>query len=157
MDRWGGLLIHPRQTLAALDPRAGRTDGRWLILLYVLGVQLIPTLIAVKSFGVNPGLGGAITFAGSMARALLGPIAVIVVAEFALGAQRSYRSNLFLVPLVAVGVVGSLLRLMGVALIGQTTLIAVGGAWALGLVFYARSEIEPDPELAEARSKEVAA
>lgn len=142
--RWGGVLLRPRTTLAALEPDEGRRDGRWLVLLYVLGTQLLPFGLAVKSLIATGGLSGAIAFASAIARTLLGPIIVVVLAEFALGAQRSYRSGTYLVPLLAVGVVASLFRVAGVVAFGSMSVVAVGAAWSLGVVFYTKATVQPE-------------
>ena len=145
IERWGGVLLHPRDTLAALAPEVGRRDGRWLVLLFVVGTQLLPFGLALKSLLATGGLGGGIAFASAIVRTLLGPIIVVVLAEFALGAQRSYRSGTYLVPLVAVAVTASLLRLAGVANIGSMSVVAVGAAWSLGVVFYTKAAVNPEP------------
>ncbi len=143
LDRWGAFLLQPRATLASLAPDAGRHDGWWLGMLYVLGSQLVPLGQALKSASVMMNGSAMLSLASQFGRILLPPMLLILAVEFMLGNARAYRSSLFLLPLVLCGAAANLARHAGVGVIADSTPIFVAGAWALFLAMSSRSAIAP--------------
>lgn len=106
LQRWGGALLAPRRTVAALHPDEGQRDGLWLGVLYVVGTSLYPMS---KAIATVLSTGSLIALASGVARVLLTPIVVTVLTETLLGGRRSHRGGLALVPLVVVGTIAHIL------------------------------------------------
>jgi hypothetical protein len=145
LARWGGVLVAPRTTVAALPEQEGQRDGLWLGLLYVVGTSLyqlaegVATLYAVRNYS------GLLAVASILGRALLAPILTLVVAETILGKERSHRRGLSLVPLVVVGSVVHMARQMGHSLpLSELGAAVAGAVLGVGLVAWIRPVVPPE-------------
>lgn len=100
MPRWGGLLVAPRRTVAALTSGDGRRDGLWLCGLYLAGTELPELIAALAALAAVRDAGGVMMFASVVARVLLVPVLALLVAEMVLGRARAYRRAVVLLPLL---------------------------------------------------------
>ncbi len=147
MQRWGGILVQPRATLAALGPEQGRHDWWLLAGLFVLGSQVEHLTAAVARYQAFQQV---LVLVNALAISLLTPLLVGLLVESLLGAARSRYRHLPLVALVVVATVANLLRQFGVVLPGPHYLPEMlGAAWAAGLALWIRKTI-PAPEAAHA-------
>jgi hypothetical protein len=143
LRRYGGILIHPRETLLGLgadpDPQLGRYDGWVLTGLFVLGSQIERLAETIARFEVFRSV--LLVFNG-LALALLTPILVGFMVEGVVGAARSRYRHLPLVTLVLLATLGNLLRQQGVVWPGPRYLPEMlGTVWALGLALWIRKRI----------------
>jgi hypothetical protein len=149
MQRWGGILIQPRATLAALGQRSdqqGRYDWWLLAGLFVLGSQVQHLTEAVARFQA---FRSVLVLVNALAISLLTPLLVGLLVEGLVGGPRSRYRHLPLVALVVVTVVANLLRQQGVMLPGPRYLPEiVGTLWAAGLGLWIRKAI-PVPQARE--------
>src|SRR5690606_14209646 len=146
LERWGGLLIAPRSTLARLAPEADAHDGWWLGALYVLGGDFVHVRAAIgTAFGLG-GFAGACAVVLWLGRALIVPIVALAAAYYVVGRALAYRSTVVLVPLVLGMTCVHVAEQLGFAL-GGARRVAVGGVAAASLVWLAwlRSAIAPQP------------
>jgi peroxiredoxin len=135
-QRFGGILMKPRATLARLREDEGQHDGWILMLLFVLGSQLERLTETLARFEV---IRSPLLLANGLALALLTPVLVGFMVEAVVGAPRARYRHLPLVALVLVATVGNLLRQLGVALPGPHYLPEMlGAAWALALALWIR-------------------
>jgi thiol-disulfide isomerase/thioredoxin len=142
LQRFGGMLIRPRTTLANLRAGEGRYDGWTLTALFVLGSQIDRLTEAVARFEV---VRSVLLLVNGLALALLTPVLIAFMVEGVVGAARSRYRNLPLVALVLVATIGNLLRQQGVVLPGPRYLPEMlGAAWALGLALWIRKALPTD-------------
>lgn len=154
MQRWGGILIQPRATLAALGQPSnheGRYDWWLLAGLFVLGSQVQHLTEAVARFQA---FRSVLVLVNALAISLLTPLLVGLLVEGLVGGARSRYRHLPLVALVVVTVVANLLRQQlgqqGVVLPGPRYLPEMlGTLWAAGLGLWIRKAI-PVPEVSRA-------
>lgn len=140
--RYGGILVQPRPTMAALPPSEGLRDGLWLGLLYVLVTGTYGLLQAVATALATANLGGIVMLLGALGRTMVAPILLLVACETILGRRRAYRRGLFLVPLVVAASVAHELGLYGIDLPPFAPEI-VGSLAGLALVWWVRPEVTP--------------
>jgi hypothetical protein len=144
MQRWGGILIQPRATLAALGPEQGRYDWWLLAGLFVLGSQVEHLTAAVARFQA---FRSVLVLVNALAISLLTPLLVGLLVESLVGSARSRYRHLPLVALVLIASVANLARQQGVVLPGPHYLPEMlGAAWAAGLALWIRKTI-PAPEV----------
>lgn len=151
LERWGAVLVAPRRTVAALHPDEGRRDGLILATLFVIGTSLYPMTSAVATVLSTHSL---VALASGVARVLLTPILVSVLAETLLGGPRSYRGGLCLLPLVVVGTLVHGLALLEVQTLPGLWPDIVGGVGAAGLALWIRPAVVPERESPERESPE---
>ncbi|MGH1345587.1 MAG: hypothetical protein ACRBN8_28745 [Nannocystales bacterium] len=142
LRRWGGVLFAPRRTVAELPIDEGRRDGLLLGTLYVVGTALYPMTETIATVASTHSL---VALASGVARVLLTPIVVLVLAETLLGGSRGYRGSLFLVPLVVLGTVAH--ALVSFQLVGIPALWPdfAGAAAAGALALWSRKSIPTEP------------
>lgn len=157
LARYGGILLRPRSTVAALDPRVGTWDEWILTVLYVLGSQvgrIAQALASVAAVGLGNGI---LVLASGVGRAVLPPILVSVLVDSLLGRARGYRRGVFIVPLVTIASAARLAAQQGLRLPGPSYLPElVAAVVCAGLALYARSAVpveEPDAK-ADAPAKD---
>lgn len=144
LARYGGILVRPRATVAALAPRVGAWDEWILVVLYVLGSQVERVAEALASLAALGFGSGILVFASGLGRAVLPPILVSVLVDGLLGRPRGHRRGVFLVPLVLVASLARLAEQHGLRLPGPGFLPELAGAiWCAGLALYARSAVPP--------------
>ncbi|NVB36875.1 hypothetical protein G6O69_03475 [Pseudenhygromyxa sp. WMMC2535] len=157
LQRWGGILIHPKVTLAAMRDgslAAGRWDGWLLPLVFVLGCQ---TQQVVEVFARFVRISGVLTLIGGLAMVLLVPIFAALLLEGLIGSSRARYRHLPLVPLVLLATLGNLLRQLGVALPGPQYLPEIlGTLWGVGLAVWIR-QVMPEDADADAAAAAAAA
>jgi hypothetical protein len=140
-------------------PTVGRWDAAAMVTLYTLGCG-VPTLgdglASLVALGIKT---GGFTLLAAAARVLLAPVLVMVAIESLLGNDRGHRRGYFLVPFVAVAVLGHRLEGMGIAigralgggLLGGLWPELLGGALAMLAAWSARDAVSPVPQVAEER------
>lgn len=142
LARYGGILLRPRATVAALDPRVGGWDEWILTGLYVLGSQVgrvAEALASVAALGLGSGV---LILASGVGRAVLPPILVSVLVDSLLGRARGYRRGVFIVPLVLVAALARLAAQQGVRLPGPTYMPElVAAVWCAALALFTRSAV----------------
>ncbi|KIG14322.1 hypothetical protein DB30_06924 [Enhygromyxa salina] len=144
--RWGGILIRPRPTLAALEPGEGRFDWWLLAALFVLGSQIQHLTETVARYQVFRSFW---LLVNGLAIALLTPLLVGLIVESIVGAARSRYRHLPLVALVLVATFANLLRQQGVMIPGPRYLPEMlGTAWAAGLGVWIRARVPAPTEAA---------
>ena len=149
LSRWGGMLWRPRAHAAELAAAEGPRDGLWLGLLYLVGTSVYALVAGLADALAVRNLGGLIMFGSTLARALVVPILVLVAGEAVLGAERSHRRGLGLLPLVILGTAAHTLRQLGIATPGPSWLPdAVGGVLGVALVWWIRDAVAPRTEAA---------
>lgn len=149
MQRWGGILIQPRATLAALgeSEHEGRYDWWLLAGLFVLGSQVEHLTAAVARYQA---FRSVLLLVNALALSLLTPLLVGLLVESLVGTARNRYRHLPLVALVVVAVLANLARQQGASLPGPHYLPEMLGAvWAAGLALWIRKVI-PAPEVARA-------
>lgn len=142
LARWGGALIAPRRTVAALSAEDGARDGLVLGTLYVIGTALYPMTETLATVISTHSL---VALASGVARVLLTPIVVLVLVETLLGGDRSHRGGLFLLPLVVAGTLAHVLATFEVWTVPALWPDFVGAAAAAGLALWARTSIPVEP------------
>ncbi len=144
LRRYGGILVRPRATVAALDPQVGSWDEWVLTALFVLGSQAERMAEAVASVAAI-GLGnGALILASAAGRAVLPPILVSVLVDALLGRSRGYRRGVVVVPLVLVASAARLASHAGIFMPGPSFMPeAIGAAWCAVLALWIRSAVPP--------------
>lgn len=145
LRRYGGMVVRPRTTAAALDPDEGVHDGAWLGGLYLLSIGILEILKGVANARATANLSGMLMLVTAVGRVLVVPIVVLVACETVLGRTRSYRRGLMLVPLVLMVAAAHELAVHGLALPSYGPEI-VGGLLSIGLAFWVRDAIRPLPE-----------
>jgi hypothetical protein len=152
LERWGGILVVPRRTLAALrddPPGVGRFDAWWLMGMYVAGSQIQRLTEAVAKFEV---IGSYPMLFNAIAIALLAPVMVALLVEGLVGANRARFRNLPIAALVFVATIGTLLRSLHVDLPGPTYLPEMlGTSWAAALAIVIRKSMPAESEAPEAK------
>jgi hypothetical protein len=147
LQRWGGILIQPRATLAGLSNHEGRYDWWLLAGLFVLGSQVEHLTAAVARFQA---FRSGLVLVNALAISLLTPLLAGLLVESLVGAARSRYRHLPLVALVVVAILANLARQQGVVLPGPRYLPEMlGTAWAAGLAVWIRKTI-PAPEVTRA-------
>lgn len=143
LERFGGILLRPKATLARLHADEGRRDGWVLVGLFVLGSQIERLTETVARFEV---FRSVLLLFNGLALALLTPVLVGFMVEGVIGAARSRYRHLPLVALVLLATLGNLLRQQGVTLPGPRYLPEMlGAAWALGLAWWIRKRMPAAP------------
>lgn len=138
LSRWGGALVAPRRTVAALGPEDGGRDGLVIGLLYVLGTSVYPMTAAVATLLSTHSL---VALASGVARVLLTPIVVLVLTETLLGRRRSYRGGVTLMPLLVVGTAAHALTLLRLPSLPGLWSDVIGAAGAVALALWMRPAI----------------
>ena len=147
LQRVGGMVLWPRATLSAVDPVSGRRDGLLLALAYVAGTQVMRLAGGAASAVAAWDLNGGLMLLQAAVRAFVPPLLALFLVEGLLGARRSYRSGMFLAPMVLVGTAGHLLSLGGVDLPGYAYLPElVGAAWGAVAAYLLREVVAPEAE-----------
>lgn len=141
LSRWGGALLAPRRTVAALSPGEGLRDGLVLGSLYVLGTSVYPMTVAIATVIAT---GSLVALASGVARVLLTPIVVLVVVETLLGAQRSYRGGLTLLPMVLVTVLAHLLAVLQLPTLARFWPDVIGAGLTVAFALWIRPAIPPE-------------
>lgn len=144
LQRQGGMLVAPRQTLAAMAPDEGQRDGTWALLAWLAAtsvytlVEVAARLLALRSFDA------LLLGAADVAIALLAPYVATFAIELVLGRPRSHRAGTLLAPMIAVGAIAHLLVANGVWRPPGTWLPPLlAGLAAVGWAFVVRGSIEP--------------
>lgn len=145
LRRFGGIVVQPRATAAALHPDEGVRDGLWLGLLYLLSVGTLDVLGGVATARATANLSGAMMLLAAVGRVLVVPIVVLVACETVLGRARSHRRGLMLVPLLVVVALGHELAVHGVVL-PRFTPRSSGGCSSVALTLWVREAIAAQPE-----------
>jgi len=143
LARWGGAIVAPRRTVASLHPDEGARDGLMLGALYVLGTSVFPMTAAIATVVATHSV---VALASGVARVLLTPVVVLVVAETLLGGRRSYRGGLTLLPLVLVGTLAHLLVMLKLPSLPGLWPDVVGAVGAAGYALWIRPAVPPEPE-----------
>lgn len=112
LARWGGLLLRPRATVAALPHAAGRRDGALFLLLYAAGAHLLPIGDAVADFLALASLSALPVLLSGLAAVVPWLVATLGV-EALLGPQRAHRAALCLLPMLLLVTAGRLLAGLG--------------------------------------------
>lgn len=144
LQRQGGILVTPRQTLVAMAPDEGARDGTWALLAWLAAtsvyalVEVTARLVALRSFDA------LLLGAADVAIALLAPYVATFAIELVLGRTRSHRAGTLLAPMIAVGAIGHLLIANGAwRPAGAWLPPLLAGLAALGWAFAVRASIEP--------------
>jgi hypothetical protein len=101
LARYGGVLVAPRTTVAALDDDEGHRDGVWLSALYLAATGTYGLVEGVANLMATRNLNGGLMVLSALGRALIVPIVTLVVCETILGNRRAHRRGLCLVPMLA--------------------------------------------------------
>lgn len=151
LTRWGGVLLRPRATVAALAPDERRLDGLILGTLYVLGSQLLRLAEGMAAFEATRNLGGLLGVAAALGRAVLPAVLLIFLVESLLPPSRRAIASSLLVPLVLLAASARLLLQFGVVVPGPVYLPeVVATVWAAGIALWIRA----DPTAAKEAAKE---
>ena len=144
LERWGGFFVSPGTHAASLSPHEGRRDALWLGLLYVAGTSLYGLVEAFANLVVVRNMGGVLSVLAEVGRIAIAPILTLVVVETVLGAERSYRRGIGLLPLVVFATVAHAATQMGVDL-GLPTYAPeiAGGLLGAGLARWIRPNVAP--------------
>jgi hypothetical protein len=102
LARYGGALVAPRATVAALPPDEGARDGVWLGLAYLLVTGVSPFIEGLANLNATRNFNGAMMVLAALGRSLIVPIVALVIVETILGAGRAHRRGLALMPAVVV-------------------------------------------------------
>ncbi|MBC8073873.1 MAG: hypothetical protein IAG13_36480 [Deltaproteobacteria bacterium] len=143
LDRQGGMLIAPRQTVAALGPDEGARDGTWAVLVYMLAMHVadviaaIAKLVALRDIGV----------VADVAMGLVVPFMTTFAVELALGKARAHRAGVCLAPMLLVAASLHLLDVGGVIGWPMRWLPGViAGLCAVAFAVWLRPSITPRKE-----------
>jgi hypothetical protein len=146
LARFGGILIRPRATIAALraaPAEVGKWDGWLLVGLFVLGGQVERLVESVERFRV---FRSVLLLFNGLAMALLIPVLVWLVIEGLVGPARARFRHLPLAPLVLCATLGNLLRQAGIVWPGPVYLPEMlGGLWGVALAVWIRVHIPVEP------------
>ena len=149
LTRWGGILLRPKQTLAAIAAGTLATggDGLGLTLAYLLGCQVENLTEAIARWRAFDSL---LVLVNGLAWALLTPILVGLLLEGLIGSARGRVRHLSLAPLVLLATLGNLLRQQGVHLPGPVYLPEIlATLWGAGLAMWMRRELPDDDAAAK--------
>ncbi|MCA9685708.1 MAG: hypothetical protein KC457_26260, partial [Myxococcales bacterium] len=149
LTRWGGILLRPKQTLAAIAAGTLATggDGLGLTLAYLLGCQVENLAEAIARWRAFDSL---LVLVNGLAWALLTPILVGLLLEGLIGSARGRVRHLSLAPLVLLATLGNLLRQQGVHLPGPVYLPEIlATLWGAGLAMWMRRELPDDDAAAK--------
>ncbi len=141
LERWGGVLLAPRRSVATLSADEGKRDGLALGTLYVVGTSLYPMTETLATVLSTHSLAALAT---GVARVLLTPIVVVVLIETVLGGARSHRGGLFLLPLVVLGTLAHVLASFDVVSFPALWPEVVGAIASGALALWARKAIVDD-------------
>jgi hypothetical protein len=141
LERWGGALVAPRRTVAALDIDAGARDGLVLGALYVVGTSIYPMTAAIASVIATHSI---VALLSGVARVMLTPIVVLVLTETLLGSGRAYRGGVTLLPLVVVATLAHLLVLLQLPSLPGFWPDIVGAAAAAAYALWIRPAVPRD-------------
>ncbi len=142
VERQGGMLVAPRRTAAALGDDEGRRDGRWALVVWLLGVHTYDIVEVVARIVALRNLDGVLGGAADLAFALLAPFVTIFALELGLGTGRDHRAGTCLAPMLAVGASLRLVQTTGLWPSFPTWLPGlVGAAAAIGVALYVRSAV----------------
>ncbi len=114
LARYGGVLVQPRATLAALSIDEGRWDGVVLGVAYLAGSQLLRLAQGLAGLAATQDFNGLLVLAQALGRGLLPPILVLFIIESLLAPEQNYRRGVYLLPLVVVAALARLLTIVGV-------------------------------------------
>lgn len=145
LQRFGGIMVAPRDTARVLRPDEGRWDGLAIGLLYLAAVGTLEALRGVAAARVTADLGGVLMLLSAVGRVLLVPIVVLVACETVLGRARAHRRALMLVPLLLAVTAAHELAAHGVALPTWVPEIT-GGVLSVALAWWVRPVIEPQED-----------
>lgn len=143
LSRWGGAIVAPRRTVAALPLDQGTRDGLVLGALYVLGTSVYPMAAAVATVVATHSV---VALASGVARVLLTPIVVLVLTETLLGSRRSYRGGITLLPLVLVGTIAHLLVMLRLPSLPGLWPDVVGAVGAAAYALWIRTSVPLEPD-----------
>lgn len=149
LSRWGGALVRPRATMAALAPDDGPRDGILFLLLFALGAHLLPIGDAVADFVAMAGVAALPTLLSGLTVLIPWLVATLGV-EAILGPQRAHRAALCLLPMLLVVVLARLLAGAGHPLpVPKYSIEIAGAALAALLALWVRPAVrlsrEPGP------------
>lgn len=147
--RWGGFLLRPRATVAALPHAVGRRDGAVFLLLFAVGVHLLPLGDALADFLAMAALSALPALLGGFVVLIPWLVATLAV-EAILGPARAHRAALCLLPMLLLLTLARLLAGLGLPLpVPKYTLEIAGALLAAGLAVYVRPAVhlsdEPGP------------
>lgn len=142
LERHGGMLVAPRQTVATLGEHDGRRDGTWALLGWLLAVHVYDLFQVVARISALRSLDAFIGGAAEIAFAVLPPFVATFVVELTLGRERAYRAGTCLAPMIVIGAVLRLSESLGLWLASPSWLPDVmAGTAALALAFYVRPAV----------------
>lgn len=148
LARWGGMLLRPRATVAALAPDDGARDGLVFILLLAVGAHLLPLgdavadFSAMASFAALPALLAGFTV-------LIPWLVTTLAVEAILGPLRSFRAALCMLPMLLAVVFARLAAGLGHPLpVPKYSLEIAGAVLAAGLALWVRPAVCLSPETA---------
>lgn len=150
LHRYGGVIAAPRATVAGLTADEGQRDGLVLGGLYVLTVGTYALMEGIAGIVATRDLNALIMLASTLGRVLVAPILVLVAAETLLGAGRSHRRGLSMVPMLVAAIVVHELSAWGVAVPPYCGEL-VGGGLGLGLAWWIRDAVVALPTVARGK------
>lgn len=146
LARWGGALLRPRTTFAALGPDEGPRDGLLFLVLYAVGAHLLPIGDAVADFAAMASLAALPTLLSGLVVLIPWLVATLGV-EAILGPSRAHRAALCLLPLLLVVVAARLAAGLGHPLpIPKYSIEVAGALLAAALALYVRPAIRLSSE-----------
>jgi len=149
LARWGGVLLRPRTTIAALAPDAGPRDGLVFILLFAAGAHLLPLGDAAADFSAMAGLAALPTLLSGFTVLIPWLVATLGV-EALLGPQRAHRAALCLLPMLLVVVLARLLAGAGHPLpVPKYSIEIAGAVLAAALALWIRPAVRLSREPAD--------
>lgn len=141
LARWGGALVHPRVTAAALAPDAGPRDGLLFLLLFAAGAHLLPLGDAAADFAAMAGLAAVPALLSGFTVLIPWLVATLGV-EAILGPQRAHRAALCLLPMLLLVVFARLLAGAGHPLpVPKYSIEIAGAVLAAALAIWVRPAV----------------
>ncbi|RMH00556.1 MAG: TlpA family protein disulfide reductase [Deltaproteobacteria bacterium] len=145
--RFGTYLIRPTEAVAGPPEAGAARDGWWLTGFYLAAVWSWPLAERLAHLSVTRDLGGLALLAAEVARALLVPILLTVLAEGMWRGLPEAHARLSAVPFVAVVVLAHAAQVFGGVTWPRPYLPeAVGAAVALGYVAFVRRKTSKGTE-----------
>jgi hypothetical protein len=151
IDRQGGMLVAPRQTLAALSEQAGPRDGTWVLVVYLLAAHVDGLFAALARVVALHDFDALLRGVVDVALGLVVPFVTSFAVELVLGRARAHRAALCLAPMLAVAALLHLLDAVGV-LVWPTPWLpgAISALPALAYAVWLRPSIAPRSEAVSA-------